>query len=477
MQQSTEKQQAYPWLLFFFVLTYPLLFFPGTLLGRPAVITPLDNIMASEQFLYLPKLLFLLAVGTLGLIEVRKQITKSIFLLLLLAHIILVFLSTLNARDELAYNLLGPTQRFDGILYHFGLSAIGIIAYLNLRNAPQHFRKIAVALVSGCSVQTLIVILQRLNIDPVTPLRLWQDSNSPLGTLGHPGMVAALLLPGILVALWQVFEEKQRLYRLLWLGAALLSAYGLGITSNSAAFYSLVVTLIVMNFVSRNWLLIFLSSLLVTAVLLPRAVLTRPSNFENSHSYLDTSTLESRFVIWEIALKAIRETSLQPILGAGPDALKLAQLRNPPLNLLAKQYALEFHWPKDATVKDAYIKKFAEENIKIRDQWIAFEFELFDGQKNVIKEYGFAIDRAHNYVLDRWLAFGLINVFVWLILWLYPMYLILRQGHWLGWVSFALMIYYLAWFPVMQVEPIHLILLAATWALPHISRPKNEIAV
>ncbi|GIW34683.1 MAG: hypothetical protein KatS3mg072_2016 [Meiothermus sp.] len=290
-------------------------------------------------------------------------------------------------------------------------------------------------------------------------------------------MVAALLLPGTLVALWLAIEEKQPRYRLLWISAALLSAYGLGITSNSAAFYSLVVTLIAMNFVNRNWLLIFLSCLLVAAVLIPRAVLTSPRNFENSQSYLDTSTLETRFVIWEIALKAIRETPLQPMLGGGPDALKLAQLRNPPFDLLAKQYALEFHWPKDATVKDVHIKKFPEENIKIRDQWIAFEFELFDGQKNVTKEHGFAIDRAHNYVLDRWLAFGLISVFVWLILWLYPVYLTLRQGHRLGWVLFALMIYYFAWFPVMQVEPIHLILLAAAWALPHTSRPKNEIAV
>lgn len=434
--------------------------------------------MASEQFLYLPKLLFLVAVGVLGLLEVRKLITKSVFLFLLLANLVLVILSTLNARDEIAYSLLGPSQRFDGILYHFGLFAIGTFAYLSLRNAPQQFHWIAVGLVAGCSVQTLIVVLQRLNLDPVTPLRLWQDFNAPLGTLGHPGMVAALLLPGILVALWQGIEDKQRRYRLLWISAALFSAAGLGITSNSAAFYGLVATLIAINLLRRNWLLLFLSSLLVVAVLIPRTVLPNPRSFEkNSQSYQDTSTLETRFVIWQIALKAIQETPLQPILGGGPDALKLAQLRNPPLDLLAKQYALEFRWPKDAIVKDAYIKKFPGENIKIRDQWIAFELGQFDGQKNVTKEFGFAIDRAHNYGLDRWLAFGLISVAIWLILYLYPVYLSLRQGHWLGWVFVALMIYYLAWFPVMQVEPVHLILLAAAWALLSSSRPANETTV
>ncbi|WP_299430559.1 O-antigen ligase family protein [uncultured Meiothermus sp.] len=416
--------------------------------------------------MYLPKLLFLLVVGVLGLWEVRKQITKSVFLFLLLAHLLLVILSTLNARDETAFDLLGPSQRFDGILYHLGLFALGAFAYLSLRGAPLHFRPVALALVVGCGVQAAIVVLQRLDLDPVTPLRLWQDFNTPLGTLGHPGMVAALLLPGILVALWHGFADPRPGYRLLWLGAALFSAAGLGITGNSAAFYALVATLIAMNLWWRKWLLFLLSALLVVGVLVPRTVLPDPRSFEqDSQSYQDTHTLQTRLVIWQIALRAIQETPLQPVLGGGSDALKLAQIRNPPFDLLAEQYALEFGWPRDARLQDAYIKTFPGEDIKIRDRWIAFNFERFGGQQNVTKEFGFAIDRAHNFVLDRWLAFGLLSTLIWLVLYLYPVYLSLRNNHWLGWVFVALMIYYLAWFPVMQVEPIHLVLLAAAWAL------------
>ncbi|MCX7602094.1 MAG: hypothetical protein N2Z75_09170, partial [Meiothermus sp.] len=466
MRWPTEGKPKYPWLLFFFVLVYPLLFFPGTLLGRPAVITPLDNIMASELFLYLPKLLFLLVVSILGLLEVRKEISKSAFLFLLIAHLIFVVLSTLNARDEIAYDLLGPSQRFDGILYHLGLFAIGVFSYLSLKSTPYQFRPITIALVLSCCVQSLIVILQRLNLDPITPLRLWQDYNLPLGTLGHPGMVAALLLPGILVALWQGLEENQHRLKIFWVCAALFSAGGLGITGNSAAFYGLVATLVAMNLLKRNLNLLLLSSLLVLGVLIPKTVLPDPKSFEkNSQPYHDTTTLETRFVIWQIALRAIQETPLQPFLGGGTDGLKLAQLRNPPLDLLAKLYTLEFSWPKDAQVTNVYIREFPGENPKIRDRWIAFEFGQFNGQKNITKELGFALDKAHNYLLDRWLAFGLFSVFIWLILYLYPVYLSLRQGHWLGWVFTALMIYYLTWFPVMQVEPIDLILLAAAWAL------------
>ncbi len=477
MQPYPVKAFAYPWLLFLFVLIYPLLFFPGALLGKPSVITPLDNIMASEQFLYLPKLLFLLAIGALGLLEVRKLITKTFFLFLLLAHLVLVILSTLNARDEVAYNLIGPSHRFDGIFYHFGLFSIGTFAHLSLRNAPQQFHWVAVALAAGCSVQSLIVILQRLNLDPVTPLRLWQDPNAPLGTLGHPGMVAALLLPGILVALWQGLEEKQRCPKLLWLFAGLFSAAGLGITGNAAAFYALIATLIAMNLFLRNWPLLLLSGLLLAAVLIPRANLPDPRSFErDSQAYQDTTTLETRFIIWQIAIRAIRETPLQPVLGGGPDALKLAQLRNPPFDLLARQYALEFGWPKNAKVQDAYIKKFPGENIKIRDQWIAFNFEQFGGDKNIIKEVGFVLDRAHNFALDRWLAFGMFSVVIWLILYLYPIYFSFRQGHWLGWVFLSLIVYYLVWFPVMQVEPIHLVLLAAAWAvLPTVAKAPRPI--
>lgn len=455
-----SKKSAYPWLLFIFVLVYPLLFFPGTLFGRPPIITPLDNIMASEQFLYLPKLLFLLGVGVLGLLEVRRLIAPSTFLLLISLHLVLAVLSTLNARDSLAFNLLGPSQRFDGILYQAGLFAVGAFAYITLKSAPQHLRSLVIALVLGCSIQSVVLLSQGLGMDPVTPLRLWETPNMPLGTLGHPGMAAAYLLPGLLLALWYSLMAEERRYRHWWFGAALLIATGLGITSNASAFYALIATLVLANILKRSWRLLLLSCLLLLAVLIPRTF------SKETQSYTGTATFQTRLIIWQIALRAISETPFQPILGGGPDALRLAQLRNPPLDLLIKEYALEFGWPEDAVVKRAYIKEADSANKGLRDHWLAIEFEQFGGSKNVTKEYSFAIDRAHNYILDRWLAYGLISVGIWLVLFLRPIYQSFYLQNCFGWAFIALMIYYLAWFPVMQVEPIHLVLLAAAWARP-----------
>lgn len=461
MAGSSVNAAAFPWLLFVFVLFYPLVFFPGTLPGEPPVVAPFADVMAREQGLFVPKLLFLLTVGMLGFLEVRKQITRSVFLLLMLTSLALVVLSTFNARDELTFSLLGPAWRLDGLLYYLGLFLVGVFAYTSLRNAPQHFVPVAAALVIGSCIQTLIILLQTLGLDQMTPLRLLQDFHKAPGTLGNPGMVAGFLLPAVLVALWLGLQERHRPYRFLWLAGALVSAAGLGITANSAAFYALIATLAGMNLLKRSWGLLFFSLLVLVAVLAPRAVITDPR--EVIQDYRDTATLETRLAIWQIALTAIDQTPHQPFLGGGPDAMRLAQLRNPPVDLLAEFYALEFGWPPDAKIQEARVKRFSEN--RIRDQWIVFNFERFGGQQDITKEFGFVLDRAHNFVLDRWLAFGLISVVVWLILYLYPIYLSLRRGQWLGWVSVALMIYYLAWFPVMQVEPIRLVLLAAAWAL------------
>lgn len=78
------------------------------------------------------------------------------------------------------------------------------------------------------------------------------------------------------------------------------------------------------------------------------------------------------------------------------------------------------------------------------------------------------LDKAHNLILDRLLTFGLLGVLVWLGLYLYP---VLRG--WRGTLLqrslatslLAVFVYYLFWFPVPQVEPLHLVLIAAAWAL------------
>jgi hypothetical protein len=457
--QNNWLQNKNSWLLFAFVLVYTLVFFPGTLFYKPIIIMPQVNTEASENFLYLPKLLFLLVCGVLGVLEIRKQLPNKPFVWLLCAHGLLVVLSLINARDTLAYNLLGPAQRFDGFLYHLGLIAMGIYAYTQLQNALQ-LRFISIALVISACLQAVIVEFQGFGLDFITPLRLWQKYSEPLGTLGHPGMVASFLLVGLLVAFW--YSLKEPLW--LWKVGVFIIALGLGFCSNSASFYSLLGTFLCANLVYRQPRFLFASLVVVGLVILPRVL---PISIPESSSYTSTTTLQTRLLIWQIAFKVISSTPLQPLLGGGSDGMVLGQLRNPPLELLSQEYALEYSWPKgwpkDAKLTGVRVQQSNLPGATLRDQSMVFDFANFNGKPTSL-EYRFNIDRAHNFWLDRWVAFGLINALLWLFLYLYALWKSWQTKHWIGWVILAMGAYYLFWFPVMQVEPIHLVLLAAAWA-------------
>lgn len=467
MHSARWAKVDYPRLLFVFILFYPLVFFPGAIFYKPILMMPIVIDDASEQYLYLPKLLFLLVFGVLGILEIRRKRLGYAFVYLLLAHLGLAFASATNARDDWAFNLLGGQLRFDGLLYQIGLTMIGIFTFISLLENPKRLSAVTGALVIGGFIQSLIVLLQRFNLDPITPLRQYTDFNLPLGTIGHPGMVAALLLPALCVALWNSLQNNRQIG---WLVGLVGISIGLGITGNSASFYALLAVLIGLNLQHRQKRLLLLSVAVLICILIPRSVLPNPQGFQQD--YRDTTTLGERFILWKIALRSISETRFQPLIGGGIDALKLSQLRNPPLTELTQVLAIENSWPKDAKVKSIHIEEFP--GGKLRDRWMVFEFSTFGGQENVRKEYRFGLDKAHNFLLDRWLAFGLLNALIWLVLYSYPIIQGIRSRdialNFVGWTLLALFVYYSAWFPVMQVEPIHLALVATAWMMVTLSK-------
>ena len=129
-------------------------------------------------------------------------------------HLLLVVVSSPNSGDELTYTLLGARGRFDGLLFQVLLSMLIVAAFTALQQHKALLERLPAMLVIGAMLQSVIVIGQYLGFDPLTVSRRWETTSLNLGLLAHPGMVAGLLLPCIVIAVIQAGEQPRQ--RLLW---------------------------------------------------------------------------------------------------------------------------------------------------------------------------------------------------------------------------------------------------------------------
>jgi O-antigen ligase len=454
-------------LLCFFAFFYPLVLFPGTIGQTSSLIGSHELASALEQNQLLPKILFLLVIGILGLLSVRRIAWREPVILMWLVYFGLVLLSTLNARDPSTFVWIGPSQRLDGFLYQLALVLFGITAYQTLRSQPQLARPVLVWLLLGGAAQSLIILLQRLGLDFVGLLVRWEPYSTPVGTLSHSGMVAGFLLPIVLVGMW--LYQTQPKGRLQWvvLGSTLLVAVGLGITGNRAAFYALLATLVLLNVWYRHPRILLLSLAVVGGLLGSRYIIPNYQTFEKS--YNETYTLQTRLIIWQMGLEVLGAIPGQPLIGGGPEAFKTAQAKVLPLDYFQQLYPLEFanSWPKEAVLRQIEVL-YPEK--PPRERSLRFTFREPEGRP-IVQEFSFYFDKAHMMILDHWLAYGLIAALIWVALYLVPLLQTLRRPSFaqtgLGWALLAVFIYYLGWFPVVQTEPSLVLLLMVIWSGHH----------
>jgi hypothetical protein len=471
-------------LLVGFVALFPLVFVPGTLFSSPPIIDDTVRAQAMEQFFFLPKLIVLCVFGLLVLLESRKQSWRSVWVGLLVAHLGLVIFSALNAHDTITYVLLGGQQRMDGVIYQVALVLIGVFAYQTFARDKNSISRVLVAFVVAGAVQTLLVMVQQLGFDPVATFVRWRAFNAPGGSIGHPGMVAGLLLPGIIIALWSYLNARTNQSKIWWVLATVLLTVGLSVVSNRTALLGLGVGLLFVIVRWRSLEAVGVSALLIIVVLFARNEIPSPNS--PNRDLVSTQTLETRRMIWPLALQAARATPGQPFIGGGPDAFRLWVLRSKPLEGFVPLLSLELGWPTNAQITHAEVVQFPD--TPIRDSVLRVQFAQYGNQRNITNDYPITLDRAHDLTLDRLVAYGGLSALIWLVLYLYPLLrpvwdslargrtktvqdgarlslgspLSRLSGGLIGAVL-ALCVYYLAWFPVMQVEPLHLILLAAAW--------------
>ena len=478
-------------LLTVFVAVFPLVFVPGALFSSPGIIDDTVRTQAMEQYFFLPKLIVLCAFGLLALLESRKRSWRSVWVGLLVAYLLLVALSALNANDTITYVLLGGQQRLDGVVYQVALVLIGVFAYQTFAQDRSGIPKVLAAFVAAGATQAALVVIQRLGFDPVATFVRWKAFDAPGGSIGHPGMVAGLLLPALILATWSFLESRESRSRLWWGLAAVALSIGLSVVSNRTALLGLGVGLAFVLLRRRSLEALGFSALLVVLVLFGRNAI--PSSSAPNRDLISTQTLETRRMIWPLALQASRETRGQPLIGGGPDALRLWTLRSAPLGPFVSLLGLELGWPSNAIVQRT--ERVRASDAPVRDSLLRVQFARFGDQRNVTRDFPITLDRAHDLTLDRLVAYGGLSALIWLVLYLYPLLrltwdavvrsrastLSSRENHQKNAVAgglisavLALSVYYLAWFPVMQVEPLHLILLAAAWvAVPRLNGAKT----
>ncbi len=469
--KSPDQPRSTLFSLIAFAALFPLVIIPGTPFWKPGLIFDTELAQALEMFQLFPKVLVLLLVGLLGVLSLREIQWRKPFVLLLSVHLLLVLVGSLNARDDWSYTLLGPQRRLDGLLYHLSLVIFGIFAYQMLCKLPSLRNTLMVALFVGGIIQAVLAILQRLQLDPIGPLVKWSIYSSPVGSLSHPGMLAGLLLPTVLLGMWLSTKQSRKDYRWLILLGLFLTALALGATTNRAALIALIVGVTGLVLAHRTWSMLFVSLFAIASVLCVQFIVPNPQGF--TREYAATNTLESRFQIWALALQSLGKIPGAPVIGGGSDAFRLSLLRDPPVTDLLDLTKLELAWPQDTRVARVTVILPPEE--QLRSKYLHVEFERFGGQANIKRDYPITLDKAHNLLLDRLLAFGVLSTVLWLFLYLYPVWKGWRNRNlaWI-WVLVALMVYYLAWFPVIGTEPLHLLVVAIAWATIH-SEPSSDI--
>lgn len=450
--------------LFIFVIVYPLFLFPGALFLKPETLFDIHS-QSVEWFQQLPKVLLLLAAGLLGFLTFKPQNKKDPFLWLLGLHLLLVIVGCLNARDALTFSILGPDRRMDGLLYQTGLVLFSIFVYQTLRLKPDALPTLLLGLLWSGFIQSLVVLLQKVHLDVIGPLISWKSIQAPLGSVGQPGMLAGLLLVSLSAGLLLYIAERNERNRWFLLAGIILVAAATGATTNRSSLIGLAIILAALNIQQRSWKMAILSSLTVLTIFCANTwLIEKASNRE----YTNTTTGQSRILFWRLAISNLAKIPGEPFIGGGPDAFRLSILRDPQVKQLLPIYALEYGWPANARILNAKITQ--EDGSPLRSKLLTVTFYKYKGEKDQTIDFPLILDKTHNMLLDRLLDYGGFSLLIWMLLYLLPAWrLIHNKSNFIypgvGWILVGLFAYYLAWFPVVQVEPLHLLVVAVAWTL------------
>jgi O-antigen ligase len=366
--------------------------------------------------------------------------------------------------DEIIFSIMGVDYRPDGFLYQMLLIFFMPFILYNLKNIKNYANLILILSISSL-LQSLIIISQYLNI-PINIFSVLIDFRSPtstIGLMGHAGFSAGFILIGIIACLINL-QNKSNFLKVISGIFLIVNLFGLHMTQNRATVFSLSAALIlwlIFNWKNHKMVLWLILSL----VIINFGTSLFPKNAGIDRDRTDSTTLQTRIEIWKIALKILPQTWGFPLWGGGTGAMALTISDKLPVEELMPFYKKEFKLQSNENITK--ITVVSAKNAQRREK--AFVVSYKDKTRQI---YKINLDRAHNFFLDKAFNIGVFGAVLWMIFYLYPIYAFFRlpkakrsnfelQGLIIALI--AIQMYYIFWFSVMQVEPIHVVVALMAW--------------
>ena len=467
--EPSSQSQVFLWIWAATLIVLPLMVWPshetiGSVDSSTVALSSATGLIVynPETSWLLPKVLFLALISSIGILYIKDNWRGSLLEWLVAAYLLLATLSAFFSGDTFQYIFLGGNNRLDGLLYQYSVVSYMLVwYYLVLRIKERAFRFLIAALAIVGLVESAIVMAQRLGYDPVGYIvRMHSYTDYTVGTIGHPGMVAGLLLP-IAVVSYVIFLYRRSYF---YLFVALITAGAISLTYNKSSAYALIFTALLVPALNPRKIYrtaLWATPLLIMAVLGTAHVV--PNHMLEERSLTNMHTGKTRLLIWKLAADVALHTPGQPLIGAGPDGFKLQIIKQKRLDELIDTYRLEYRWNEKVTK----VELLGDEETPLKDRAIHVSF----AGRPIGRFFHVSLDRAHDLLLDRTIQAGLLAALITLYIYLVPILALLKHRDKytmaFGAASFALVLYYVFWFPVPQVEPIHAAILAAAWAHLH----------
>ncbi len=466
-RDSSDRIILVAWLAVVAVL--PFFIYPAALLtsGQHAggtTSSPTTPVASPEMVWIFPRVLLLLLFSVPGLLWLRKRFSLDRFSLLVTLYALTFLLSAAFSRDELQYILLGASGRMDGLLYAIGLVTFMLVGYFLGKENPNLLLAFYLAISLGGVLEVVVLAAQRLGLDWLGPITRGTPYTDILtGTIGNPGMLAGMLLPISLLSLGAAQSPKLSPRLRTWATVvAVLTAAGIALTGNKSSFYGMILLLVAYVILQRSVRSLLLAgTVFIALVFAPQLV---PNRTTYEHPLIPTASIAARPALWGLTLKAIAATPGQPLIGAGPDGLRMAILRNERLIPdMLDVYRISERWPENRKI--TVIEPVYSPTDPVRSR--AFAVRFSDNAMGNL--YRVNVDKAHDLFLDRAVRSGVVSALIWALLYLVPIFQLIRSREPLtNAVALALAgltFYYLFWFPVPQVEPLHVALLSLAWGV------------
>jgi O-antigen ligase len=373
--------------------------------------------------------------------------------ILLLLGMVLLFLSALRLLFQglpLKEVLLGNPYRSSGHGVHFLFLLAGTIFWNFVRKKEERAVAFFYLLPFAGAMEGLIVIAQVLGWEPLHLLGISPRTPSfPVGTVGHPGMVAPFLFLA-LMALLGTWKGRGVEKFLLLLPLSL----SLGLALNRASLIAATFATSLFWFRTRSrvaplaLLLVWVGALGYQSIPpLGHKPLPRPSK-----ELASSVTWQTRVHLWEAAAQLALRAPWELLWGYGDwGGTRAADRYGIPLIPLLRFLSLEKGFPPPEDLKDAIPQKT---RLGFQGHILLYEGEWEEVRKFTGPE---EMDRFHNAFLDMTFAFGIPFALVWTVLLFGPIVLLKREGvEEVGEAArmglLALFLYFLTWFPVVATE-------------------------